>query len=399
MFELAMFAYPWDAAADGPEAMISQLSDLGVDRIEIATTYHSAETIRPRRSKDVHILVEPNVAHLPLDLSGFGELVPREGRLARERSDLFPRLARAAVEAGIKVSGWTIALHQSAMARQFPDHALENCFGDRSAHGLCPADPAVAEYAVELSAAVAGTGYFDELMLESLSYGLVGHGHPHELWATRLDVTCRLLLSLCFCPACLNRGKQAGVDGASLRQWTREHLTRLWNSPLAAERSPDNGQEAAALLVGRPDLASWVRMRCTVVVELVERISQRIAESGVSLALGSAVWARPAPLNWMEGINLAALSMVCDRIALMPYHRATADVALDLDFATSVASAARLQMLQTIFPAHHDGVGALVEKVRLARSAGLRHFGLYNLAMAPEPMLGWVRAVSSMLRE
>lgn len=399
MTELAAFVYPWDVAADGPETVAAQLADLGVSRIDIATAYHSAETIRPRRLDGVHVRVEPNVAHLPLDVSRFGELAPRQGTLAREQADLYPRLAKTAGEAGMSLSGWTIALHQSALATAFPKHSLENCFGDPSTHALCPANPAVADYAVELCSAVARTGFFDELMLESLSYGLVGHGHPHELWAVRLDTATRYLLSLCFCGSCLMRGQSAGIDGDALRRWTRQRLNRLWNSPLSAVRAADNGEEMSALLAENADLAAWSRMRRDVVTELTRRATDAAAEAGARLVMGSAVWARPAPLNWMEGIDFGSMASVCDGVALMAYHEATAAVARDIDFATTMMPAEKIQLLQTIWPSQHAGVDTLLEKLRLARAAGVKRFGLYNFGMASAPLLEWLRAAAAAINE
>lgn len=392
-----MFAYPWDLTDPSPEAAVAELAGLGVRRIEVATAYHSAETIRPRRRAGVHVVIEANVAHLPLDPSGFGELAPAPGRLAREMPDLYPRLAAAAREHGVALTGWTIALHQSAMAQAHPERSLENCFGDRSGHGLCPADPEVARYAVELAGAVAATGHFDELMVESLSYTLAGHGHPHELWAVRLDPARRLLLSLCFCRSCRAAGEARDIDVAALRAWVADRLNRDWNAPLAGIRTPDDGSELATLLLARPDLAAYVRMRCAVVEDLLRRVVDRAHRHGVRVVSGSAVWARPAAHNWLEGLDLASVAAVADGVALMPYHPDPADVARDLDVATALMPPDRLQMLQTIWNSHHRDVDTLWAKIQQGRAAGIDRFALYNLAMAPAAVLGWVPEIAARL--
>ena len=391
--ELAVFAYPWDLS-EGPEQGVEELSQLGVNRIEVATTYHSAETIRPRRKSGVHQVIEPNVAHLPLDSAQFDQLAPRGGGLAREYPDLYPRLAAAAKAKGMGVSGWTIALHQSSMAGERPDLALKNCFGDRSGHGLCPANPAVARYAVDLAGAVSSTGWFDEVMVESLSYSLAAHGHPHELWAVRLDPARRLLLSLCFCEACLAFGRQEGIDVVGLRSWVSERLHDDWNAPLAGVRAADDGSELAAMLVARPDLAAYVRTRCKVVGEVLSGVVERAHLSGVRVVAGSAVWARPLAHNWMEGIDLGAIGAIADGLAIMPYHPEHSEVARDLDIATREVTPARLQMLQTIWASHHSNVEVLWNKIGSGLEVGIQRFALYNLAMAPSATLAWLKTVS-----
>ena len=47
--ELTMLIYPWDIQAGGPGKVLDELAGLGIDRVQIATAYHSAEVIAPRR--------------------------------------------------------------------------------------------------------------------------------------------------------------------------------------------------------------------------------------------------------------------------------------------------------------------------------------------------------------
>ena len=397
MAELSVFAYPWDIADDGPERVVEQLVALGVDRIEVATAYHSVETIRPRRSERVHVIPEGNVAHLPIGLSRFGRLVPAHGVLAVEQPALFERLATSAAAAGIALSGWTIMLHNSALATAVPDAALENCFGDRSGHGLCPLNPAVQEYARALAASIAATGYFDELLLESLAFLPAGHGHPHQLWAVRLDLLGRTLLSLCFCPSCLDRGAAAEIDGPRLRERVREELDSLWNSPSAGSSPEDEGAELTAAIAREPDLAAWTRMRMDAVTELSRTIVTDLDALGTGTVFGAAIWAREASTNWLEGIDLAALGELDAGIALMPYYVEAAAVARDLDVATGLAPAAGLQLVQTISPLHHSGLAALAQKVKLGRERGIERFGLYNFGMAARPQLEWVGEIARLL--
>ena len=100
--------YPWDVIADGPERVVETVAELGVDRLVIATAYHSAEVISPRRMDRVSTVAEANTSHLPLDLDNFSDLSIPPSRIALEHPELYPSLKRAADEAGVALSGWGI---------------------------------------------------------------------------------------------------------------------------------------------------------------------------------------------------------------------------------------------------------------------------------------------------
>ncbi len=394
--ELTMFAYPWDLYLDGVENSLKLVRDLGCQRVAVAVAYHSAELVSPRRGRSVHQTVEANVAHLALP-ARFSGIAIRSGQLVAEAPGLAERLRAAADNEGLRLTAWAVVCHNSELACRYPGSALENCFGDRSTHGLCPSHPSVRQYILELCTGILETGIFDELFVESVAYLLAGHGHPHELWAVRDDPATRYFRSLCFCPACLELGAARGVDGEALRSFVSGELRRTWNAPTSSIREPDPGDELAGFLVSRPDLASWTAMRCETVAGLVAEIAELAHRHGARLCAGLGVFARPAPLNWMEGVDPARLARVADRLLAMPYYPSVGAVARDLDHYLTSVEPAQLQVAQTLWPAHHAGLDVLLEKVSLARSLGISAFGLYNLTTATEPTLEWARAVGTSL--
>jgi hypothetical protein len=393
---LTMFAYPWDLQHDGVTGSLDLVHELGCQRLAVAVAYHSAEVIAPRRRSHVHTTAEGNVAHLPL-AGAFSDLALPNGALAREHPELRGLLAGAAAASDVHLTAWVIICHNSALAVTRPETALENCFGDRSGHGLCPSNPAVRKYAVELCRQVLQIGIFDELFIESAAYLVGPHGHPHELWAVRDDPTTRYLRALCFCPSCRQNGEARGIDGAALRAWVAETLHRTWGSALTVARDHDPGDELSSLLVSRPDLAAWTAMRCDVVADLVREIAAVTHSSGSRLSTALGIFARPAALGWMEGVDPARLSAVSDGLVATAYYPSPGAVARDLDHYLALVDPAKLQLVQTLWPAHHADLGTLLSKVDLARAVGVDKFGFYNLTTAPAPTLAWVRAVADRL--
>lgn len=399
MSELSMLVYPWDVQADGAERVVDTVAGLGVDRLEIATVYHSAEVLSPRRTDRVFVRAEANTTHLPLPDGTFSGLSIPRSSIAETDPELYPQLRAAADASGIGLGGWGIAFHNSRLALKFPDAAILSCFGDRFTHGLCATNPAARIYVRELFAGIAGTGLFDRVLAESVSYLLQAHGHPHELWGVRLDVLTRYLLSLCFCEFCLAAAGERGIDGSALRAAVASELHRTWNAPFPGGRAADAGQELASLLITWPDLAAYTRMRLDIVTSLVQELT---AASPVPFALSAAVWARPAPLNWLEGVDLSASLATADGFVLESYFPTTAEVAAEIDHTQAVAArlpeSAPLTVALTLWPSHHANRAHFLGKIETVLASGVDRIALYNYGTATADTLSWVADASAMIK-
>lgn len=395
--DLALFTYPWDIARVGPVQYVEEVAALGVTTIAVATVYHSAEVITPRWSTDALVTAEPGVSHIPLDKERFADVSPPAGSLTRSHPDLYHELKEAAAAAGLRTMGWTVALHQTTLATANPDLALRTCFGDVNTHGLCPANSRVVRYVTDLVDAVAGTEVFDELLLESIAYLPVGHGHPHELWAARFDEVTRGLLSLCFCESCMAAAKDRGIDAQSVRGWVADELDRGWNGPLSVARNDDDASETLGVLLGNDDLLEYVRMRVEVVAQLAGQAAGSAQEAGIPLALASPVWARPLWTSWLQGVDPGRLGAIADVYGLQAYYADPGLVARELDHALRFVSANKLLLMQTLMRDHHRSPAELTAKVETAVGAGVERFSLYNYGMAPQPVLQWVAEVAGVL--
>jgi hypothetical protein len=398
--DVAMLIYPWDIQVDGIAQVLDTLAALGVDRLQVATAYHSAEVLSPRRDARVFTVAEANSAHLPLADGAFSRLSVPPSAIALGDPELYPRLRAAAAERGIALDGWAIALHNSSLAAAHPDAALLSCFGDPFTHALCPANPDARRYAVELFTAVARTGHFQRILAESVSYLLYAHGHPHELWGARLDLTTRYLLSLCFCRHCVAAGGARGIDVEGLRLKVGRELRRTWNAEFSAPRQPDDGIELMSLLVSWPDLAAFTAMRCAQVTALVTAIRDACATEGARLDISAAIWARPSASNWMEGVDIAAVRGIADGFVLESYHETVDEVVRDLDHVLALSGPERgtrapLTVALTLWEAHHRTADVLVSKARAAREAGASSLALYNYSTATKRTLGWVAAAAA----
>jgi len=393
---LTLFAYPWDIAEVGAARFVDEIAELGVDTVAVATVYHSAEVINPRRN--ALITAEPGVAHLPLGADHFDGVAPPVGSLATGNPQLFDELRTSTREAGIRMLGWTVALHQTTMASIHPELAPRTCGGDVMTHGLCPAQPRVRRYVTDLVDALGATEWFDLLLLESIAYIPIGHGHPHELWAARFDPITRALMSLCFCEACVGVAGESGVDAEGVRRWVADELDRGWNGPLAQVRDDDDGTEALGVLLGNADLLGYVNARLDIVADLAAEAVEHAHAADLAAWLSSPVWARPLWTSWMQGVDPARIGRFADGYGLQAYYAEAGLVAREIDHARRFVPAEKLVLMQTMMRDHHRSSAELLAKLAIGRAAGICEFTLYNYGMIPTPQMAWISEAASAVR-
>lgn len=101
-----MLIYPWDVQHEGVQQVVDTVAALGVTRLAVATAYHSAEVIAPRRTKNVVTVAEANTSHLHLPPNTFTGLSLANSNIAKDTPYLFHSLREAASAAGIGLDGW-----------------------------------------------------------------------------------------------------------------------------------------------------------------------------------------------------------------------------------------------------------------------------------------------------
>lgn len=396
MTDIGLMLYPWDVVADGPERVVDEIASRGATRVDIATAYHSAEVIAPRRDDAVVTVAEANTLHLPVAVETFTGLRIPKSSLAQNHPDLYVRLAEVARSAGIALGGWAVAFHNTDLATANPEAAIRSCFGDAFAHGLCPTNPASRRYAVELVEAVSRSGLFDRLLVESLSYLLYSHGHPHELWGARLDATTRYLLSLCFCRFCVEAGEARDIDVESLRRGVAAELSRTWNSEYPHGRDADDGAELASLHFIWPALRAYTKLRLDTVSALVAEVTAAANRHGVALDMSAAVWGRPAQTNWIEGVDVVETMHRADGFVLESYFPTAGEVAREIDHTLAARAlagdaAARIAVALTLWQSLSPTRGNFRAKVETVAAAGVQTLSLYNYGTATRASLDWVR--------
>lgn len=312
----SLYAYPWDVAEEGVAAFAAQVRARGLNGVTLAASYHAGKFLRPNARRGGRVVFpEDGVVYFEPDTKRYGEL------RAEPHSD--PALRRLFTElAGdgrLEVHAWTVLLHNSRLGATYPQYTARNAFGDGYVYSLCPAQPAVFEYAVALACDAARQGV-RSVVLETPGWLPYAHGYHHEFAQLRSNVWLDTMLGLCFCDACVKAAADAGIDGAGLRQRVAGRIDNYLKAPVDATETQAAAWLAADLLDDL-ELAAYIRRRQAWVTELVATIRAGLP-AGVQLAVIPTVQ-RPTAQSWIEGTDLRALAAVADWLEV-PFYEANA---------------------------------------------------------------------------
>ncbi|MFF9841989.1 hypothetical protein [Streptomyces sp. NPDC013740] len=222
------FLYPWDV--NGDPAAPARLAGLGLDRITLASAYHSTRALTPRHPRHRIVTAAHAAVLYPPDPARW------QGRTLRPRpagdwapGDAYGAAARALVAAGLEVHSWVVLAHDSRLGAEHPETSVVNAYGDRYPWAPCIGQDAVRAHLVQLAAEAAVRPGAAGTELESCGWYGFAHLHAHDKTAgVALDDTAQYLMSLCFCPSCREGYARHGADPDALAADVRSALEPVW---------------------------------------------------------------------------------------------------------------------------------------------------------------------------
>jgi len=371
----AIWAYPWDLIAEGLDASLGRIAEIGLQGISLAPSYHAGMLLLPHNPRQKVRFLEDGALYFRPRLGRFDGLViqPRFSALLDER-DLLAEICQAAERHGLEVVSWTVCTHNSYQGERHPDKAIQNAFGDPLIYGLCPSHPAVQDY---LQALLEELSAYPLRTLQLESYGFLGfpHGYHHEKINLPLGPWGHALMGLCFCPACERAAREEGVDLLGARRAARGALETLFEGEARFPKA-----FSTDLLVNEmPVLGPYLQMRETIETRLVLRLAE----------------AASVPLNLLEiGAGMVRpLAAHVPEVTACAYRVAPQEVAEATRAARAMLeSGARLSIGLEACPHLSPTEENLVAKVRAAWEAGADSLYFYNYGLMPVKSLEWLRA-------
>lgn len=382
MLHLGMFVYPWDAA-ENPDRFIEDYEALGCNMIAINAVYHQCNVLAPkagrvleRRRAGTSFAIHPEK---------YGRMVPRA---EAELIGVYDRLRELCTQKGIDWRCWMVNLHNGEMGERYPDATVENVWGDRYVSSLCLNHPDVREYAGAILEDVIETLAPTRVIMETECWMQAFHGRHHEFSLARLTPAVQYLLSLCFCPQCMNAARDAGVDAEAARNVAKMLLARLLSADTTYEGSGD--AQVLQLFLEYPELYAYQRFRMKSVNGLAGETA-RIAHSH-NVLYEYIPSAAPFAINSMhyDASSFSALGDVVDGFVPLCYSPGETYPLIRRNV-NLYAPYARVSLALNLGRARYAGQGDFAARVAEAAKDGVEDIYCYNYGLATEECLGWMQ--------
>ena len=197
------FAYTWDLVGD--PAAAERIAALGVDTVTLQAAYHSVRATTAWHPAHRVVHAEHAAAYFPLRSSSWGDvrLRPATPSWGVDVEDRFGTATAALAAVGLRTEAWVVLTHSSKVGGSAPDLTVRNAYDEVFGYALCPAQPAVREYALMLVQEICALYDVPALVLEACGWLGFEHGSHHEKTSgADLSACARDLLSICLCTAC-----------------------------------------------------------------------------------------------------------------------------------------------------------------------------------------------------
>ncbi|WP_020387802.1 hypothetical protein [Kribbella catacumbae] len=198
------FAYTWDLVGDPSAA--ARFAALGIDTVTVQAAYHSVRATTAWHPAHRVVHAEHAAAYFRIRPERWRGLRPLAPAWGVDDEDHFGTATAALAAAGLRSEAWVVLTHSSVLGRSAPELAVRNAYGEVFSHALCPAQPAVQDYALTIVQEICEQYDVPALVLEACGWLGFEHASQHEKTSGADLSTCaRDLLSICLCPACAAR--------------------------------------------------------------------------------------------------------------------------------------------------------------------------------------------------
>ena len=384
---LSMWTYPWDVQDQGVARCVADLTDrAGLNTVSLATSYHAGRFLQPRSPHQKAYFPEDGTVYYTPDESLWvdEEIRPKMARNTAERGDMLAALIEARETTGIKVSCWTVCLHNTRLGMLHPDHVTRNAFGNPNYYNLCPSSPAARSYVTTLVRDISTRYRPDMIELESPNFMGFEHEYHHEKDGVGLNAEDDFLLSLCFCDHCMERARAAGVDAEAARDTVRTLIADMCAREIPEPQFPEFPEAGISAFSGHAALHAFLAWRSEPVTSLIDEIRQA-AHPDTSIVLIDLADA------WLGGVDLKAATDVCDGIILCCYDMEPADVTALFEASRAIVAPDKfLGVGLRVFYPEMQNAEALAKRTEAAVAAGATGVNFYNYGLIPEKRLAWV---------
>jgi hypothetical protein len=380
-----LWAYPWDVADAGVDGFRRDVAvRAGVGGVSLAASYHAGYFLQPHNARARSYFPEDGTVYFHPDPGRWDRLAirPQPAALLSE-ADPLGELLRERDDSGLRVTCWTVCLHNSRLGTRHPDATVEDAFGNRRPFALCPSHPDVRAYVTTLVADLTRERRPDAVELETPGFLGFVHGHHHEKDGVGLTPEDDVLLSFCFCACCLDRARMHGVDGDAARSVVRGWLEESFARAEPRARWPSIRETGPAVFADHPAVHQYAVWRSEPVTSLVADIRDAMhPDTRLDVIIG--------PAAWTQGMDVAELTDVCDGFVFCAYDRSVPQVGSVVESFVAEAKGRPVNVGLRVFMPEQGCREDFISRVGVAAAAGASGLNFYNYGLIPLARLDWI---------
>ena len=312
---LALFCYPWDVIDEGGDKIIEAVNRAGLNTIYITVNYHSGMFFLPHNpNKKIYfplpgaLYINPGSWH---DKHYFNSPV---SDLCNDWTLFWQSFSKKCKENNIQLCAWMLGLHNSGIGSKYSELAVYNAWNDPITHTLCPFNNEVIDHFIQLAKDISELEVFDKVLIESLEYLPLRHGHHHEVIGVNFSDDIDFLLSLNFSKKCMEILKKNSIEGEKIKIWVKNIISRYFDNSNA--HSILDWNEFEKILDG--NFYEYLRIRENSITKINTLVIQEfrnnknikvgLLDFGPLYALG------PHKRTWQNGVNLDSILPLVDEI-------------------------------------------------------------------------------------
>jgi hypothetical protein len=358
---VGIWAYPWDLASEGPEAVAEYCTRHGISSVSLAAVYHSGQILS--------LTPSPHWVN-----AASGPLVDLTSESPPEMREFVPSLKSRLAGVGVRLHGWVVLNHD-----KLGWMPIVSADRQHLGHTACPA--ANRERLARLLRELDSAGWFDELHLELPDWIDAVHGAHHEIVGVTLTPLLRLLLSLCFCEECHDQFG-AEVNWEALRHKVLADIAFYLDAEPAP---PEPFVQMATYLVENPDITALLRLRSRWLGDFMVHVQSTLSTPLVPMVTAHQLHGE---LSWMAGFVPDAARF--SQIILLGYG--TPDVvSQDLIWLAHKGWAMdRVIMGQTLAAWATSDLAVARRRLEDALEAGVQRSIFYNWGILNGPRRRWL---------
>ena len=375
-----------------PKVVLAELQGAGLTGINLALNYHSSRDFLLRQGPHLEYLQEGFHYYFP-NFSSYNEsaIKPAQGSYY-ENNLLLDLISEETRRVDFDLNAWCVYLHNFNLGSRNPTATVTNVYGNQFLSELCPAHPAVREYAIGLSRDLCSRG-IKKLLVESVRFHGLMHGEHHERFFLQMSKITEFLLYLCFCNSCTTEFSKRGGDPEALRNKVKFALDNFINesdSWLGLKLSTTTLQE----ILG-PEILMYLSSREATVTSLYAEICKVAQASGVQVqfldpsTLQDKDSLHPLDDAWLAGHDAKAIGNLVDIFEPIFFETKLSDIAQVVSHFQKELSSPVAAAVSPMYP-YISNKAELVEKVAGLLACDIKQVDFYLLDVMRKRDLVWI---------